>query len=181
MQRISIVGPSGSGKSTLAAVLASHLDADHIELDAIHHQPGWTPLPRGEFRAAVAAAVAADRWVVDGNYSVVRDLVWERADTVVWLDLPRAQVMRQLLPRTLGRAVLRRELWNGNRERLANLVRWDPERSILRWSWTTHAKLHQRYLDAAADPAHAHLRFVRLRSRAEVARWIADPSTATGT
>ena len=85
------------------------------------HQPGWEPLPEDEFRRVVEAAAAGDSWVMDGNYSAVRPLVWARADTVVWLDLPRRTVMRQVIWRTLRRAVTRQELWNGNREPLRQL------------------------------------------------------------
>ena len=66
--------------------------------------------------------VAGDGWVVDGNYSAVRDLVWDRADTVVWLDLPRLVVVRRITTRSIRRVVRREELWNGNRERWRNLV-----------------------------------------------------------
>src|SRR6266508_3598546 len=123
---MSVVGNSGSGKSTLARALAAELGVAHIELDAIYHQPGWQPLPAADFRARVDAATATGGWVVDGNYSAVRDLIWARADTVVWLDLPRHAVMRQVIWRTLRRAMLRAELWNGNRERWRNLVRPRP-------------------------------------------------------
>jgi adenylate kinase family enzyme len=167
VQRISVVGNSGSGKTTVAARLGAALGVPHLELDAIHHLPGWQPRPAGEFRAIVAEFIAGDAWVVDGNYSKTRELVWQRADTVVWLDLPRPAVMRQLLGRTLGRLVLRTELWNGNRESLAGLFKADPEESILRWAWTQHARYHDRYETASADPAYAHLTFVRLASRAE--------------
>jgi adenylate kinase family enzyme len=94
VRRVSVVGNSGSGKSTVAAALAAALGVPHLELDGVFHQPGWEPLPADSFRAVVAAAVAGDGWVLDGNYSAVRDLVWARADTVVWLDLPRRTVMR---------------------------------------------------------------------------------------
>jgi hypothetical protein len=80
-------------------------------------------------------AVAAPAWVVDGNYSVVRDLVWDRADAVVWLDLPRRLVMRRVILRTLRRAVTREALWNGNREPMTNFSRLDPKVDIIRWTW----------------------------------------------
>ena len=90
MQRVSVVGTSGSGKSTLGAALAKRLGTEFLELDSVFHQPGWVPLPDEEFRRRVGDAVAGERWVVDGNYSSkVRDIVWARADTVVWLDLPK--------------------------------------------------------------------------------------------
>lgn len=117
-----------------------------------------------------------DGWVVDGNYSVVRDLVWERADTVVWLDLPRAIVMRRIISRTIHRAVTRQRLWNGNRESLSNLYRLDPEQSIIRWTWVKYDAYHDRYSAAMKDPAYAHLKFIRLSSRRAVDVFSSDPT-----
>ena len=165
MERVSVVGNSGSGKTTLAAAIADALGVPHLELDAVFHQPGWTELPVETFRATVGAAVAAERWVVDGNYTSVQDLVWARADTVVWLDYPRRLVMRQIVGRTLRRLVTRQSLWNGNREAWRNLLTIDPKRSIIAWAWTQHASYRDRYVAAAAR--HPELRFVRLRSPAE--------------
>jgi len=41
------------------------------------------------------------------------------------LALPRWTVMRRLLARTVRRGIVRRELWNGNRESLRNLFSTD--------------------------------------------------------
>jgi adenylate kinase family enzyme len=174
VRRVSVVGNSGSGKSTLARQLAAILGATRLELDSVFHQPGWEPLPADEFRRVVAAVAAQDRWVIDGNYSAVRPVVWDRADTVVWLDLPRRTVMRQVIWRTLRRGVTREELWNGNREPLRNVLLWAPEQSIISWAWNNHAKYHDRYAAAAADPAYAHLTFVRLTSRRAINRFLAE-------
>ncbi len=168
MQRVSVVGNSGSGKSTLAAALAVRLGVPYVELDSIFHQPGWTELPRDEFRKRVGALAAGDAWVIDGNYTAVRDIVWARADTVVWIDLPRPLVMRRVIGRTIRRAVLRQELWNGNREPSSNWLTLDPERSIIMWAWTQHARYRERYATAMADSSLAHVTFVRLRTAAEV-------------
>lgn len=156
----SVVGNSGSGKSTLAKAIAARLGVPHVEMDALFHQPGWRELPAEEFRSVVAAAAAEPAWVIDGNYNAVREVIWERADTVVWLDLPRRVVMRQVTGRTLRRVVLRTELWNGNREPWSNMLSLDPQRSIVAWAWTNHVKYHDRYLAATADVRWAHLRFV---------------------
>jgi adenylate kinase family enzyme len=173
VRRISVVGNSGSGKSTVGRQLASALGVPYLELDSIYHQPGWVPLGPEEFRRRATAAAAGDGWVIDGNYSAVRPLVWDRADTVVWLDLPRRTVMRQVVWRTLRRAALRAELWNGNRERWANLFTWEPEESVISWAWHRHSVYRARYAATADDPACSHLRFVRLRRRAEVRRFLA--------
>ena len=170
MRRVSVVGNSGSGKSTLAGRLAAQLNVPHVELDAIFHQPGWTPLPADEFAVRVAAAADGDGWVIDGNYSAVRPLVWARADTVVWLDPPRRTVMRRIVWRTIRRAAVRAELWNGNRERWRNLFTWDPEESVIAWSWQRHSIYKHRYAEAARDPAYAHLQFIRIVTRADARR-----------
>jgi adenylate kinase family enzyme len=86
VRRISVVGNSGSGKTTLAAAVAGALGVPHLELDSVFHQPGWEPLDKDVFRARVAEFAAADGWVIDGNYSSAQDLVWQRADTVLWQD-----------------------------------------------------------------------------------------------
>ena len=170
MRRVSVVGNTGSGKTTLAKVLAARLGVPHVELDAIFHQPNWTPLQTDEFRQRVAESVAGDAWVVDGNYSSVRDLVWQHADTVVWLDVTRVLVMRQVVARTLRRMATGEELWNANRERWRSL--FDADESIIAWAWTQHGKYQTRYAAAAADPANGHLTFIRLRSRTEISRFL---------
>ena len=172
-RRIAIVGNSGSGKTTLAKRVAARLDCDHIELDSIHHLPNWTPIERDEMREIVAKRIEADSWVVDGNYaSFVQDLVFGRVDTVVWLDLPRRVVMPRVTRRTLGRMVLRRELWNGNRERFRNLFETNPQENIILWSWTQHRKYRRQYGDAIADPANAHINWVRVSSRQQQRAWL---------
>jgi adenylate kinase family enzyme len=174
VRRISVVGNSGSGKSWLAATLAVRLGVPHIELDALFHLPNWTELPADEFRRQVADLTAAEGWVVDGNYLSGRDVVWGRADTVVWVDPPRALVTFRVVARSLTRVLRRRELWNGNRERWRNLLSTDPARSIIAWSWTQHQAYRDRYSAAMTDPAWAHLTFIRLRSASDTEKLLSS-------
>ena len=172
VERVSVIGNSGSGKTTLGRKLAGLLDVPFTELDGIFHQAGWTELPTEQFRERVSAVVAGDRWVVDGNYSHVRDLVWERADTVVWLTLPRWLVTGRVLRRTVVRGVRRTELWNGNREQLRNLLNRDPMESVVLATFRYHHGGVQRFEARLRDPASAHLDVVRLRSPGEVRRFL---------
>jgi adenylate kinase family enzyme len=165
VRRVSVVGNSGSGKSTLAAALAAKLGVPHVELDAFKHQANWVELPPDEFAARVRAAIAADGWVIDGNYTAVRDEVWHRADTVIWLDPPRSVLMRQIIGRTVRRAILRTELWNGNREPLRNFFRLDPQESVIAWAWVKHHHYRELFAAAAVDPRWDHLTFHHLRTR----------------
>ena len=150
----------------------------HVELDSIYHQPGWTPLTDEEFRARVEAATEREGWVVDGNYSVVRDTVWGKADTVVWCDLPYVTVMARTIGRTLRRTMTQEELWNGNREPWSNLWSFRPERSIIAWTATRHGPYRRRYTEAEQDPRWADLTFVRLRSRKDAEQFVADVGSA---
>lgn len=176
MDRVSVVGNAGSGKTRLARQIAAVLDIPFVELDAIHHLPGWEPIDPVTFLATVGAVAEGDLWVIDGNYRtvVVDGPVWQRADTVVWLDLPRGTVIRQVTVRTVRRLVCREQLWNGNREPLRNLVSWDPSKSIIRWAWTQHAKYRQRYTTAMSSPSVRHLNFVRLTSHAAADSWLSE-------
>jgi hypothetical protein len=103
----------------------------------------------------------------------VQDLVWARADTVVWLDLPRLVVTVRVIRRTIGRVALRRRLWNDNRERLREVISLDPQRSIVAWAWKMHPTYATRYGAAASDPQWAHLRFVRLTSNRDIEAFLA--------
>jgi adenylate kinase family enzyme len=120
-----------------------------------------------DFRARVETATEAETWVVDGNYSVILDMTWSRADTVVWFDLPYLTVMARTIRRTVRRAFTREELWNGNREPLSNLWSVKPEKSIIAWAATRHRVYRRRYRAAEIDPRWADLHFVRLRSQAD--------------
>jgi adenylate kinase family enzyme len=171
---VSVVGNSGSGKTTFARDLAARVGVPAIELDAVNHQPGWVELSIEGFRAEVDRLLPADGgWVVDGNYrSRVGELVRSRADTVVWLDYPRWFAMQRVVRRTLRRVITREELWNGNREPWSNLFSWDPQRSIIAWTWTQHGSYRRQFEAELVDPANAHLIYVRLRSAAAARRWL---------
>jgi adenylate kinase family enzyme len=174
------MGCSGSGKSTLARHLAEALSLPHIELDSLFHQPNWTPLEQSAFVAAVneATAQCPDGWIADGNYnSALGDLLESQATTILWFDLKRSQVMYRVIRRSLTRALTREELWNGNREHWRNLLKWDPEASIIRWSWTRHGLYHDR-LSRAAATAPISQQWIRLSRQSDVDRVIRQARSA---
>lgn len=168
-QRVAVGGVSGTGKTTVAKEVARRLGAPHVELDAFAHQAGWRMAEDAEFRAAVDAATAGDTWVADGNYAVVRDIVWERATTFVWLDFPRGVATWRAARRTIPRLVRGHELWNGNRERWRDLL--DPGHPVW-WSWTHHEATRASYEAMVADPRYAHVAVIRLRSPREADDWL---------
>ena len=171
MRRVWVIGASGAGKTTLATELARRLDVPFVELDALHHGPGWAEPDLEEFRQAVAVAVAGEAWVIDGSYrSKLGDLVPDAADTLVWLDLPLAVSVSRMLWRSGTRIWHGTELWNGNRESVRGVL-WGRE-SLLWWSVARRGDQRRELPALFAKPGYADKRIVRLRSAAEVARWL---------
>jgi adenylate kinase family enzyme len=160
--RASVIGCSGAGKTTFAKRLAARLACPYVELDSIYHQPNWTPLADVVFRERVEAALSGDAWVCDGNYEVVHSVVRARATDIVWLDPPKAVVMAQVVWRSVTRAAIRAELWNGNRESAA---KWLDPGHPMRWAWSTFESRRADYEGRMTRPEYAHLRFHRLRTR----------------
>ena len=168
--RIVVNGTTGSGKTTLSAGLAEILGLRHVEMDAYRHGPNWTETPDDLFRERIGAALSGNGWVVDGNYSVARDVVWPRAATLVWLDYPLGVVMWRLFRRTMRRAVMREELWNGNRERLRE--HFFTRQSLFLWALRTHWKRRGTFPEALRMPRYAHLQVIRLRSPRQAREWL---------
>jgi adenylate kinase family enzyme len=178
--RIVVVGTSGAGKTTLARRIAALLVLPHIELDAINWQSGWRDLTRHdpqEFVRRVNEAIEAEAWVADGNYGPVRDRVWQRATHLVWLDYERPVIMARVISRTLYRAVMRTELWAGNRERWRQLLR--PSHPI-RWAWNTWERRRRETAEHLAQRGCAHLVVLRLRRPSEVSRAVEFLAKAAG-
>jgi adenylate kinase family enzyme len=169
-RRVLVAGTSGSGKTTLAARIAAALEAPHVEIDSLFHGPAW--MPRPSFEADVRRFADGAAWVTEWQYSTVRAYLAARADLLVWLDLPRAVVMRQIVRRTLVRRWRRQLLWNGNVEPPLRTILTDRDH-IVRWAWTTHHKAAARVAELLAH--RADLPVVRLRSHAEAARWLRGP------
>jgi adenylate kinase family enzyme len=171
LQRVAVIGTSCSGKTTFARHLASKLNERHIELDSIHWGRNWTPTPKEEFRTLVSHAVAPDRWVLDGNYGSVRDIVWARATTLIWLNYPFRVVGGRALSRTVGRIISREELWSGNRESFR--ISFLSSDSILWWVATTYHRRRREYPLLFKDPAYQHLQVITIHSPADAERLLA--------
>lgn len=170
MQRIVVVGTTGSGKTTVAREIAHRLGIPCIELDALYWEPDWTEAPLDAFRDRVTRAVNGVAWVVDGNYGQVRDLVWNRADALVWLDYSLPVILWQLARRTLERVVTQEELWNGNRERLGTAL--FSRDSLFLWALQTHRRYREEYPLLLRRPEHANLTVARLGSPRAARAWL---------
>jgi adenylate kinase family enzyme len=171
--QILVKGTSGAGKSTLARELARRCGVRHVELDALHHGPGWKAATASELCAAVEAALDGEHgWVVDGNYDdKLGELVLARATLIVWLDLPLGTKLARLARRTLRRQLRREALWNGNRENLKSAF-WGFD-ALFAWAVRTHFRQRRQWPSLFEGRP-----VVRLRTAPEVARWLAAFTTS---
>ena len=165
LQRVAVVGTSCTGKTTFARNLSTILRVPHIELDALYWQPGWVERPVSEFQTLVEWETSAERWVADGNYSSVRDIVWGRATDVIWLNYSFSLVFSRATLRTVCRVLTREELFSGNRESLRQSFL--SRDSILLWVLKTFRRNRVRYaaLQNSSDWGRLHFREFRRDSR----------------
>jgi len=161
MERVMVVGTSCAGKTTLARRIAQILDMPHVELDVLHWGPNWSQCPLDEFRERVRQGVNADRWVVDGNYAKVRDIVLSRATDAIWLNYSFPVVFWRALSRTSKRVVSGEELFGGNRETFRTA--FFSRDSIPWWVIQTHYRRSRAYREFFTVGAGSGIRLTELR------------------
>ncbi|MET8697152.1 adenylate kinase [Streptomyces bauhiniae] len=171
MKRILVVGVTGAGKSTLARALGSRLDLPCHEMDALYFTgPRWATNAR--LTEDVSTLTAGPGWVMDSlGYPEVRDLLWDRADTVVWLDYPRRVIMPRVLRRSLRRTVTREVLFGGNRETWTG---WLSREHPAWWAWSQHQARRHEIGRRVRDPRFTPLTTLRFSHPDETAAWLAS-------
>ena len=175
-----MVGTTSSGKSTLAEQLAKKLNLGFIELDALFWEPNWQGANVEVFRKRVETATSSQRgkseeqsgWVVAGNYRKVRDLIWPKAQVIIWLDYPFHIVFWRMLTRTIRRAVTQEELWNGNRETFwVHLKLWSDD-SLFNWLFKTYWRRKRETPALLNLPEHKHLKLIHFKHPREAEEWL---------
>ncbi|MBQ6678895.1 MAG: adenylate kinase [Lachnospiraceae bacterium] len=103
MKKIIILGCSGSGKSTLAFQLQEITGLPLIHLDNVWWKPDWTHISRDEFDRKLAAILAGESWIIDGDYSRTYEPRFQACDTVIFLDFSEEDCMKGITER-VGKA-----------------------------------------------------------------------------
>jgi adenylate kinase family enzyme len=174
LARVVVVGTSCSGKTTFARRLASILGTCCFELDALYWGSGWTRRP--DFQQEVLAAAQQSRWVIDGNYSRVRDLIWRRCTAIVWLDYSFGRVFSRALRRTMRRVVIGERLYGGNRETIRNAL-FDVEAPL--WLVVrTHGKRRREFPELFRRPEYRHATVIQLCAPAAAETFLAETSVS---
>lgn len=170
--RILIIGRTGSGKTTLARELAAALGIHHVELDSLYFEPDFSTVPLPVLRERTSAAIAGDRWVTDGNKSAVRDLVWPRADTIIWLDYPLVVSLWRLGKRALWRtSVLQAQATESGENAGLPKKLFSAAKGVLR-ALRSHMGQRREFPKLFAMPENQHIAVVRLRSPQITHHWL---------
>ena len=179
--RIVVVGRTGSGKTTLARELAAVLGVPHVELDALYFGPEFSTAPLDILRERTSSAIAGEQWVTDGNKRAVRDLVWPRADTIIWLDYSLAVSLWRLGRRARRRtAQLSAEAARTGRRGALPRQLLAAARGVLT-ALRSHAGQRREFARAFSDPANSHLAVAHLRSPRATQEWLTRVRTAAVT
>ena len=172
MQRVVVIGSSCSGKSTFARQLSKRLDIKHVELDQLHWKPNWEERPDDDFRTLVESEVSGEKWIVDGNYSVVRNLVWPKATTIVWLNYPFTLVLYRTIKRSIIRAVTKEPLFAGNVETIRQS--FFSKHSIIWWVIKTYHKKRAAYPGHLERYFESGVGIIELKRPGETSRFIEE-------
>ncbi|MCU0947161.1 MAG: hypothetical protein MUF47_02765 [Porphyrobacter sp.] len=166
------MGSTGSGKTHLARRLSRRLDLPLIELDKLAQTPVTDTGDQNQaFVKAVVAAVHQDRWIMDGHYRQIRQLVWDRADLVILLDYPLLVIIRQLWQRYLAKRQRLQDAVDHEPDGIPSVQRSASWRKRLRRLFKTVAERREyRRLLAQIDNPEVQLK--RFTNAAAVEAWL---------
>jgi adenylate kinase family enzyme len=158
MKRVMVIGPPGSGKSTFARRLRAITRLPLHHLDQHYFRPGWQPTPKPEWQRFLTELAGREEWIMDGSYDSSFPIRMPRADTILWLDIPRRIAFPRILKRiAAGYGRTRADLAPGCPER----IDWE----FLAFAWTfrrAHAAIYGQALAEHAGHATVHV-FARNR------------------
>ena len=170
MQRIVIIGTSCSGKTTLAKTISSRLNIKHIELDELYWKPNWIERESEEFKNLVVEEIKRESWVADGNYSVIREVLWSRSTTLIWLNYSFITVLYRAISRSFKRSVTKEIIFAKNKESFKRS--FFSKESIIWWVIKTHRKKRGKYSEVLYNDSFFLQQVIELKSQLETEDFI---------
>ncbi|MBY5931672.1 AAA family ATPase [Tateyamaria omphalii] len=154
MKRVMIIGQPGSGKSTLARHLGDKTFLPVVHIDLIHWKSGWIERDSAEKSKMTLDVIARPTWIFEGGHSRTWPQRLDRADTLIWLDMPIGLRLRRVLWRTI-------KFYGKPRPDLPEGCPEQFSAEFLSYIWrtrnTSRAKMRALYDGAPADKTKYHL------------------------
>lgn len=161
MRTIMICGCGGSGKSELASQLGQRLNLPVILLDMEYYDEHWNALDPELFAQRQRELVAADEWIIDGNYATTMPIRLGKAQTVIVLDIHPLVCLWGI--------VQRRFQHRGDDDHSRH------RRGRINWGFVKYVLSYRRKMRPRVErliAEHAVGTVIRLRSRGEVRRFV---------
>ncbi|MDP8238758.1 MAG: hypothetical protein P9X24_06695 [Candidatus Hatepunaea meridiana] len=168
--RAVIIGSSCSGKTTLAKAIGKRTGIKHLELDAVSWLPNWESRDTNDLRRLVEIEVQKENWIIDGNYTILNDIIWSKATTILWLNLPFYLIFYRAITRTIGRIFTKEELFSGCYETFCQS--FFTKDSIIWWVITTWRKKRNQYRQIFDNPTNMNIDYIEIRSPGETEQLI---------
>ena len=172
MKRIVIIGTSCSGKTTLAKTIALKLNIKHIELDKLHWKPNWVERETDDFKSLVVEEIKEETWVTDGNYSVLRDVLWSRSTTIIWLNYSFSKVLYRAITRSFRRSLTKEVIFSENTESFKRS--FFSRESIIVWVIKTHRSKYKKYSEVLYNGSMSEKNIIELKSQSETNNYISS-------
>jgi adenylate kinase family enzyme len=157
----------GVGKSTFARKLGELLDSDVYHLDAYFWKPNWVEASFEEFSANQKEIVKSDKWIIEGNYSNTYDIRVEKADTIIYLELPLFVCLYRVVKRRIvNHGKTRPDIGIGCKEKL--------DRGFLTFICTTYYSRKKKMGDRlqAFKNSGAQKQTIILKSKKEIQAYL---------
>jgi adenylate kinase family enzyme len=142
MKRILVIGNGGSGKSTFSKKLNKHLNLELIHLDNLFWKPNWKQTPKQEWKEIVKEIIREDKWIMDGNFNSTLDIRIERADTIIFFDMPR-----HICLWNASKRIIRGKYFKIERDDITKGCNERFDLPFYKWIWNYNKNVRPRYLN----------------------------------
>ena len=171
-KRINVVGTTGMGKTTLASQIAKVLDIKHVEMDFLFWKENWAQPKDEDFLPKVEEALMGGSWVIDGNYTRARGIIWKNIDSVIFLDYPMIVALWRVSLRSLKRIITREKIWGKNYESFKGA--FFSKNSLIIWLITTFKRRRKIYYELMVNKELEHINFIKFNRPCQTKKWFKE-------
>lgn len=164
-KRIMIIGSGGSGKSTFARNLGEKTGLPVIHLDKEYWKPNWQETAKDEWHRKVEEFVERDSWIIDGNYGGTMDIRLNKADTVIFLDLPTVTCIYSIIKRRIIYLnKTRPDMCDGCKEKM--------DLEFFLWVWNYKKRSRPKIIERLDSFKNENKNIIIFKTRKQVNRFI---------
>jgi adenylate kinase family enzyme len=149
--------------------IAEEFSLPVIDIDSLRREAGKSGSPEETFSLLIRESVKGDTWIIDGSYTSVQDIVWSRAEAIVWLDFSFWVFLTRLIKRSLYRIFIRKQSERPIKAR--NQPASERTSTYLR-AILTGKQRRQRYFATLYNSKNVHLHVIRLSSPEDAELWL---------